>query len=212
MASSQTTGPNPTNAQPVAPSSAGVMGAAKYGAVGVLGFLAGVGTLWSFTSREPSPVAAVQQPAPIIVQPPQVVIQMPAQPSQPAPVTPSPTAPPMSSPDTSLMGPPVSSDGGGDEGAAPRANAPTPTVATPPAAPVVVTPKPVSAPAGRLNINTATVDQIQSLPGIGPALAGRIMAYRAAHGPFTSLADLDKVEGIGPKTLERLAPLITVGD
>ncbi|GHG00556.1 competence protein ComEA [Deinococcus piscis] len=57
---------------------------------------------------------------------------------------------------------------------------------------------------GRLNLNTATREQLEALPEIGPALAGRIEAAR----PLRSLADLDAVKGIGPATLEQLEPLV----
>lgn len=60
----------------------------------------------------------------------------------------------------------------------------------------------------RIYINSATLAELQTLPGIGPAMAERILAHREANGPFQSLADLDAVEGIGPATLERLEPLL----
>jgi competence protein ComEA len=65
---------------------------------------------------------------------------------------------------------------------------------------------------GRLNINTATVAQLEELPGVGKVLAERIVAYREAHGAFTSVDQLTEVEGIGPSLLEKLRPLVTVGE
>lgn len=59
-----------------------------------------------------------------------------------------------------------------------------------------------------ININTATADELTTLPGIGPALAERIIAYREANGAFENLAALDNVSGIGPSTLENLSALI----
>ncbi len=58
-------------------------------------------------------------------------------------------------------------------------------------------------------INSATLDELDSLPGVGPELAAAILAYREAEGSFTSLDDLDAVDGIGPRLLEDLAPLIS---
>lgn len=61
----------------------------------------------------------------------------------------------------------------------------------------------------RIDLNTADAAQLILLPDIGPARARAIIADRAAHGPFNTLADLDRVPGIGPRTTQRLAPLIT---
>jgi competence protein ComEA len=61
---------------------------------------------------------------------------------------------------------------------------------------------------GLLNVNTATQAELELLPGIGPALASRIVEYRTAKGPFRSMSDLDAVSGIGPKMLEKLKPLV----
>jgi len=58
----------------------------------------------------------------------------------------------------------------------------------------------------RIDPNRATADEIDRLPRIGPALAARIVEWRAAHGPFRSLADLDSVPGVGPALLAEVAP------
>ena len=59
-----------------------------------------------------------------------------------------------------------------------------------------------------LDLNTATAGELETLPGIGPVMAERIIAYREANGRFSSVDDLDNVAGIGPKTLESLRPLV----
>jgi competence protein ComEA len=59
-----------------------------------------------------------------------------------------------------------------------------------------------------LNINTANAEALQALPGIGPALAERIVADREAHGPFRAPEDLLRVHGIGPRRWERIRPVV----
>lgn len=59
---------------------------------------------------------------------------------------------------------------------------------------------------GVLNINTATAEELQMLPNIGPAIAKDIVKYRTEKGPFKSVADLDKVKGIGKKKLDAIKP------
>ncbi len=66
------------------------------------------------------------------------------------------------------------------------------------------------APGALVNVNTATAEELEALPGIGPVLAQKIIEYRTAHGPFPSVDALDDVSGIGPATLEELRPLVTV--
>lgn len=80
-----------------------------------------------------------------------------------------------------------------------------------PASSVRPTPMPVlpAPPAPRININTASREQLDLLPGIGPAMADRILAVRARIGRFASVDDLRHIKGIGPKVFEKLAPLVT---
>ena len=68
-----------------------------------------------------------------------------------------------------------------------------------------------TAPAELVDINTADEELLQTLPGIGPALAERIVAYREANGGFRYLYELTNVKGIGSSTFEALQELITLG-
>jgi competence protein ComEA len=61
-----------------------------------------------------------------------------------------------------------------------------------------------------VNINTADEPTLETLNGVGPSLATAIIQYRTEHGPFTSVDQLDQVSGIGPATLEKLRPQVTV--
>jgi len=63
-----------------------------------------------------------------------------------------------------------------------------------------------------LNINEATALELQALPGIGPALAQRIINFRKEHGPFKKTSELMNVEGVGEKVYKNLFGLITVGE
>ncbi len=65
-------------------------------------------------------------------------------------------------------------------------------------------------PTGKLNINSATVDQFDALPGIGPTYAQRIIDYRTQHGPFKTVDELDNVSGIGPSTLDKIRDLVEI--
>lgn len=91
------------------------------------------------------------------------------------------------------------------------------------AAPLTAVPDPSSAPSqpatdpsaptdpGLLNINTATVQQLCELPGIGEVLAQRIIDYRTESGSFGSIYELTEVEGIGEKKMAAIEELITTG-
>jgi competence ComEA-like helix-hairpin-helix protein len=79
----------------------------------------------------------------------------------------------------------------------------------PPPSPPPAPPPPAPAPE-RVNLNQADATALAALPGVGPALAQRILAHRQQSGPFASLDDLTQVRGIGPALVTRLRPLATV--
>jgi competence protein ComEA len=66
-------------------------------------------------------------------------------------------------------------------------------------------------PQGPVDVNAADAPALERLPGIGPALAARIVADREARGPFRRVEDLDRVPGIGAATLARFADQVVVG-
>lgn len=63
---------------------------------------------------------------------------------------------------------------------------------------------------GTININSATLDQLEELPGVGAVMAAKIVAYRLAHGPFTVITDLSKVSGMGKSKYSNLKNFIRV--
>jgi competence protein ComEA len=67
---------------------------------------------------------------------------------------------------------------------------------------------PSSSPAGPVHLNTATLQELDSLPGIGPVTAQKILDYREAHGAFRSIEELDAIAGIGPTRLEQLREVV----
>ncbi|CAM4468708.1 ComE operon protein 1 [Mycobacterium basiliense] len=71
-------------------------------------------------------------------------------------------------------------------------------------------PKPGPKPAEILDLNTATIEQLDALPGVGPVTAAAIVAWRQANGRFTSVDQLADVDGIGPARLDKLRPLVRV--
>lgn len=104
-------------------------------------------------------------------------------------------------------------------GLAPLVTLPPPPPDQPHTNGIDVTPGPGSAgpplPAGGsqrpIDINRASTAELEALPGIGPAIALRIVQWRHANGPFQEAADLEKVPGIGPRLRERLEPRIRIG-
>jgi len=66
-------------------------------------------------------------------------------------------------------------------------------------------------PAHPVNLNTATAEELQQVPGIGPATAEKILQARKSYGKFKSVSDLEAIRGIGPKKLEKMRKYLTVG-
>jgi competence protein ComEA len=65
--------------------------------------------------------------------------------------------------------------------------------------------------APRVDVNRATVQELETLPQVGPVLAQRIVEFREKHGPYKTVEDLIKVQGVGEKLLARLRDRVTVG-
>lgn len=177
-------------------------------AAALLGAAATAGVGWSIV-RTPSPAAASAASGPRVpppADPPAFQARSPARlvraapPASPAPASVSDT-PPATSPDPHRD----RTTAAANQAASSFAQAPQ--SAGEPAAPgsKAEAPKPA-----RLNLNTATAAELELLPGIGPGLAKRIVEHREKTGRFRSAAELDKVKGIGPKTIEKLRPLVTV--
>jgi competence protein ComEA len=69
-----------------------------------------------------------------------------------------------------------------------------------------------AAPAGKVNINAASVEQLTALPGVGEKLAARIVEYRQKSGGFKSTQEIMNVKGVGEKNFAKLQPFLTTGD
>jgi competence protein ComEA len=67
-------------------------------------------------------------------------------------------------------------------------------------------------PAAIVNLNTATSAELETLPGVGPKMAARIIEYRQKKGPFKKIEELMNVQGIGEKNFLKLKPQLTVGN
>jgi len=88
-----------------------------------------------------------------------------------------------------------------------------PTAAQPPPAQVISSTAAADVASHQLiNINTASLEELVTLPGIGPDKAGKIIAHREEYGPFEDITAIQEVSGIGPATFERIKELITVVD
>jgi competence protein ComEA len=91
----------------------------------------------------------------------------------------------------------------GQQVVVPRAGEPTPAAAAPATGANGL-------PSGPVHLNTATLEQLDALPGIGPVTAQKILDYREEHGGFRSVDELDAVPGIGPARLEQLREVVTL--
>lgn len=173
-------------------------GPVKWAAIGVLGGAALMGSAWAWVSRTPQPAPVIAAAEPTKPAPPQViVVQVPAM--------------PLAAAEDDRVGPPANGGAPAPVVVVPEVVAPA-AAATPPDK-IPTSPKdPVSttAPVKRININTASADELDLLPGVGKATALAIIEHRTKHGPFRTVSDLDKVPGIGPSRIEKLRPLVIV--
>lgn len=92
----------------------------------------------------------------------------------------------------------------------PVVQAPAPSATSDQPAPAAHQDKPPARPS-LVDLNRATAQELEDLPGVGPVLAQRIVQWREAHGRFHSLEDLNAVKGIGDKKLSRLRTMVMVG-
>jgi competence protein ComEA len=69
-----------------------------------------------------------------------------------------------------------------------------------------------AAPSGKINLNTASAEQLSEVPGVGPKLAARIVEHRQKEGSFRSVAELLNVKGVGEKNLAKIQGYLSVGD
>lgn len=175
-------------------------GRAKWIAAGALAGAAVVGLIWSITSRIPGPLSLTPASPALASSDSDRTYPAPAPPVLAPPAPPAGSSPPPSSPAPST-------DSGREQPAARPVQPASAPVPSPPRAesPSALTPAPA-----KVNINSATAAELEALPGIGPALAQRIVADRTSRGPFRSVNDLDRVRGIGPKIVESLRELVTV--
>lgn len=170
-------------------------GPAGWAAIGVLGGASLVGLAWVISSRIPTPATAQAAGAPSATPPappapPVVIVQLPPLPQSLPSDAPQPAGPHA----LATVQVPNASD-------------------QPQVSPADHTPAPVpEAPAGirRININTASVEELDLLPGVGKATALAIIEHRTKYGHFRTVSDLDKVPGIGPSRIEKLRPLVIV--
>jgi competence protein ComEA len=156
--------------------------AATWAMVGALTVVTIFGMVWAFSSLG---AATTNAPA-----------DVPAKAPANAPTssaTPEPATGPAPEPELAREPAPEPAPGASPELAPGPAIAPAPTVPTPA----------VAVPPALIDLNRATKEQLETLPGIGPALAQRILDDRAARGPFRSVDDLDRVPGIGVKTIDK---------
>jgi competence protein ComEA len=68
------------------------------------------------------------------------------------------------------------------------------------------------APSGKVNLNTASAEQLSAIPGIGDKLAARIVEYRQKNGSFKNVQELMNVKGVGEKSFGKLEPFLSTGD
>ncbi|MCE5216835.1 helix-hairpin-helix domain-containing protein [bacterium] len=124
---------------------------------------------------------------------------------------PSTAAPPVHQPDlTVCAGTPASTGSAGVSGPT-RAAPPQPSTSAGPSSQTLRKGGTQATPApGQVHLNSATAEELEALPGVGPVVAGRIVSYRQTVGPFRRVEDLLQVKGIGEKTFARMKPYLSL--
>ena len=171
------------------------------GAAAVVGYVA-----WRWRQRQGKDAAPPTYSAPAAVVPPAPLPEAP-QVMAPLPPTSEPATVP-SGPrriQTRIhRGPPPTAESRSEPPAAEAVSS------EPPAAEAVSSEPPAAEVVSLVNLNSADEAALVALPGIGPVLAGRIIAYRQQQGPFRSVEQLDDVQGIGPRNIDEFRHLVTV--
>ena len=188
--------------------------AARMVAVFALGAVSAGGLVYALMARSSPVVVPAAAPLQPVSQPmPPIVVQLVQQPTTPpspqvvtsVPETASPAFVGPPAPPVVAVLPPAIEPAADVAPAASPVSAPSPVIRP---LPSPATPERIAST--KVNLNAASQAELEALPLVGPSMAKRIIEHRTKNGPFRHVKDLDKVKGVGEKTLARLMPLVYV--